>query len=438
MKIAFENLGVIKKAEIDLSKKLTVLCGPNGTGKTYLCYALYGFTYYTWIGSNIFSFTDLIEKKNITIELDTKILYDYYKRYSRPLSTNFNDIFGTSDKESSYKVLILENLDQFTERIKQSQFTFEYDDSSQLRITYTKKSNSNQLRIEAKMSSQRIITPSRWRESNLNARLMKYLCFNSIVNSVILPVERNSVYTFISDLTVNSFDKNSFSINEEKIKDTYPLAIKELMKTAADLNRIKLIKGKYAYLADSIEAEILHGNISVSENGELLFAPKGTVGIALSVHLTASIIKNLSGLLIYLRHQAKKGDLLIIDEPEIGLHPDNQVLLARIFARLINNGLRLVISTHSDHIIRELNNLIMLSSDKPEIKAIKEKYGYKDDEQIKCDDINAYLFDFGKDGNAIVHPVSIEENGFEISSIDAEINKLNKISDDLYDTLNYE
>ncbi len=35
MKILVKNLGAIKQAEIDLSKKLTVFCGPNGTGKTY-------------------------------------------------------------------------------------------------------------------------------------------------------------------------------------------------------------------------------------------------------------------------------------------------------------------------------------------------------------------------------------------------------------------
>ena len=78
--------------------------------------------------------------------------------------------------------------------------------------------------------------------------------------------------------------------------------------------------------------------------------------------MSSSSVKTLSGLVVYLRHIAKKGDVLIIDEPEMNLHPDNQRRLARIFARMINNGLRLIISTHSDYIIRELNNLIMLNA----------------------------------------------------------------------------
>ena len=36
MKISVQNLGPIKEGTIDLSKNLTVFCGPNGTGKTFI------------------------------------------------------------------------------------------------------------------------------------------------------------------------------------------------------------------------------------------------------------------------------------------------------------------------------------------------------------------------------------------------------------------
>ena len=44
MKIQVNILGAIKEGTIDLSKKLNVFCGPNGTGKTYMAYAIYGLT----------------------------------------------------------------------------------------------------------------------------------------------------------------------------------------------------------------------------------------------------------------------------------------------------------------------------------------------------------------------------------------------------------
>ncbi|MEA1951032.1 MAG: AAA family ATPase, partial [Planctomycetota bacterium] len=42
MKIMLKNLGAIKQAEFELGD-LTIICGKNNTGKTYVTYALYGF-----------------------------------------------------------------------------------------------------------------------------------------------------------------------------------------------------------------------------------------------------------------------------------------------------------------------------------------------------------------------------------------------------------
>ena len=42
MKFTFENLGPIKHGEIEPAN-MTVICGKNNTGKTYLTYAIYGF-----------------------------------------------------------------------------------------------------------------------------------------------------------------------------------------------------------------------------------------------------------------------------------------------------------------------------------------------------------------------------------------------------------
>ena len=67
--------------------------------------------------------------------------------------------------------------------------------------------------------------------------------------------------------------------------------------------------------------------------------------------MTSSIVKTMSSLILYLKHLARKNDLVIIDEPEMNLHPDNQILLTRIFAELVNKGLRIVISTHSDYFV---------------------------------------------------------------------------------------
>ena len=83
----------------------------------------------------------------------------------------------------------------------------------------------------------------------------------------------------------------------------------------------------------------------------------------------------------------------MIDEPELNLHPANQRALARLLARLVNNGIRVIISTHSDYLIREINSLIMLSQEHPQHADLIEKYGYSEAETLTPEQVGAYLFD---------------------------------------------
>jgi len=48
---------------------------------------------------------------------------------------------------------------------------------------------------------------------------------------------------------------------------------------------------------------------------------------------------------------AKKGDLLIIENPESHLHPAGQSIMGRLCALAANNGVQLIIESHSDHFL---------------------------------------------------------------------------------------
>jgi len=47
---------------------------------------------------------------------------------------------------------------------------------------------------------------------------------------------------------------------------------------------------------------------------------------------------------------AEKGDLLIIENPESHLHPRGQAKLGELFARAANDGVQIIIESHSDHL----------------------------------------------------------------------------------------
>ena len=203
---------------------------------------------------------------------------------------------------------------------------------------------------------------------------------------------------------------------------------------------IKKNKSEFYEFAEELEAELLHGKVQISNDGEIQFRPDKSSRTLLPIQMTASIIKTLSSLVVYLKHIANFNDLIIIDEPEINLHPSNQIIIARLLARLANKGFRLLISTHSDYIVREFNNLVILSQkDNASINKVAKEYEYQDDEYINTEDLNVYSFAYKnkRSKQIVVNEIPIDKTGFEVKAMDEVIDKQNNISETLYYSLKY-
>ncbi|MHC5823328.1 MAG: AAA family ATPase, partial [Nostoc sp.] len=139
------------------------------------------------------------------------------------------------------------------------------------------------------------------------------------------------------------------------------------------------------------------------------------------------------------RHKAQLGDLLMVDEPELNLHPENQRRVARLFAQLVNLGIKVFITTHSDYIIKELNTLIMLNHDKPHLKRIAEEEGYRAAELISSENIKVYIAEEApiilegkkrKTKCQTLTPANIDPDmGIEARSFDTTIETMNRIQE---------
>ena len=137
-------------------------------------------------------------------------------------------------------------------------------------------------------------------------------------------------------------------------------------------------------------ADIIGGDYTIMQDDQLYYTPKGTQD-KLTMVESSSAVRSLLNLGFYLRHVAQKGHLLMVDEPELNLHPANQRRVARLFARLVNLGVKVFITTHSDYIVKELNTLIMLNHDKPHLKRIAKENGYGQSELIRSDQVKVYM-----------------------------------------------
>ena len=76
---------------------------------------------------------------------------------------------------------------------------------------------------------------------------------------------------------------------------------------------------------------------------------------------SSSMLSELAPLLLVLKSPFLYVDQLTIDEPEAHLHPEMQIRLASFLAELVNSGLRVVLTTHSDFFVTQFNNMMRLA-----------------------------------------------------------------------------
>ena len=115
-------------------------------------------------------------------------------------------------------------------------------------------------------------------------------------------------------------------------------------------------------LAARLEQEALAGRIRIrrpTPGGypEFIYRPQGTKQ---EVRLTraSSMVSELAPVVLFLRGAVDRGDTLVIEEPEAHLHPAAQTRMAVALARLVRAGVRVVVTTHSDWLLKEIGNLM--------------------------------------------------------------------------------
>ena len=173
--------------------------------------------------------------------------------------------------------------------------------------------------------------------------------------------------------------------------------------------------------------EMMNGYYTASRD-EITFRSiaRGDRGFAIPLHLASSSVRGLSDLYFFLRHVAQRNHLIVIDEPESHLDTANQILLARLLARLIQAGLKVLLTTHSDYLIKEINNLIMLNGSFNNKTKVVKKLGYTKDACIAPERIRAYIAQ-----EQSLTRCEIDKFGIDMPNFDETINTINDAANEL-------
>ena len=168
-------------------------------------------------------------------------------------------------------------------------------------------------------------------------------------------------------------------------------------------------------LGMNIEKRILSGEIRTDRSNPTYpffsYLPRGW-DTELPLMNASSMVSELAPVVLFLRHVVKPGEVLIIEEPESNLHPAMQVEFMRQLAAVVNSGVRIMITTHSEWILDELANLVRLSDLPPE----KRTPRLKNEPALDPRDVGVWLFERGEgdDGSHVKElPLDLNQGGFK-------------------------
>lgn len=413
MKIIIENLGVFRWAEYELSD-LTIICGKNNTGKTYATYALFGFLdffrhgFYIKIQPKLI--TQLLEQGTATIPIDTtQEAIDRYLNSACEIYTKFlSNVFAAQKRyfeNARFQVKIDASEITIPEKFENSYRTNRKDflqiikteGKNELVVSLLLKDDETEETASLKTSLTRIIGDA-----------MKNILFDNVLRECfIASAERTGAVIFKDEL---NFQKNTLlrevanaeEINIEDIVDkiyntNYALPVRRNIDFIRNLDSISKGEGalcqQHPELLDVFN-NIVEGTYKVSKDG-IFYSPTSARATKLTIGESASSVRSLLDINFYLRYMARPNQILMIDEPELNLHPESQRKLARLIARLVNVGVKVFITTHSDYIIKELNTLLMLNARKDidKIKQLMQDKGYEVQELLSSEQIKVYISD---------------------------------------------
>ena len=153
-------------------------------------------------------------------------------------------------------------------------------------------------------------------------------------------------------------------------------------------------------IAGELERGTLEGEIVVRRQSpggypEFLYRPRNATQ-SIGLGHVSSMVTELAPMVLFLRDGMGVGDTLIIEEPEAHLHPAAQTEVAHTLARLVNAGVRVVATTHSDWLLKEFSNLMREGE-------FNEKTGRLVDEasaqrRLRPEDVGVWLFQKGETG----------------------------------------
>lgn len=399
------NFGPIADGRVKLCP-LTVFVGPNGSGKSYMAKLIHSMTkahrdsvdvlLKSYFESMNEPMTSLSENKSTWpfTSVDPGALDETIKnRLEDEFGGNLEDLirFGTD----ACVIRLLTDTNETRVDLSTPGCAFTRKHNPKTRIELNEHTGSMEFKAyhTGLLSAENnviIRTPALYPLYENDLKFSKQLASdidNYAPNSFYLPAVRSLIlqkYKTLAGGIIGSF--NDLRINGLNLAG-------EAVNFMANLIKFPDSGGDYARLASDLEQEILDGRVEVESGGDITQIAFWQNDKKIPWQNTSSLASALAPLVLYLRHAARRGGLLVIEEPEMNMHPGNQAILAKYLVRLANAGLNIVITTHSIYIIEKLSNLVQAHGLTPKERKVVLSEGQ---DSMEPDRIGVHVFNHGR------------------------------------------
>ena len=402
-----EEFGKIERATIEVAP-FTLFIGDNNSGKSYLLTLLYGL------------FGEQFDKivynglKNEECPHFKKVVKSFEKSINNWYYLNEDDISIIEDvlnkilakeKDVFVKQLFKTEIPigkieiSFPNKAIEPKIRARIIDSSVVSADDGKNEAKNSTSIETQLSDGEkglVYRDATAKDSlKIKTAMLMYMITKTLIpgeyrsSPIYLPASRTGFLLTHRHLPFSKTILNDVQEEPAKFDLTTPVSdFIDRMRTCTNQ-----AKAKESSVSKFIEEKILHGTIKLDDMPQpgILYFPENSE-IALPMQVSSDVVTELVPLWLILNKSKMQINFVMNEEPEMCLHPKLQKFMAQALIRIVNAGMHVVITTHSDIILNHVNNMIKLPNATNRDELI-EKYGYVTEDLLGKEQVQVYQFD---------------------------------------------
>lgn len=421
-KIEIKNFGVVTDAILDLESPISVIIGPQASGKSTISKVVY----FVSLLGNIF--------KNVCCMSITGP-ETRYMAFERQIRLTFRDTFGDFKSLGDFEITAdLDDVHTFTLHNAGIYIGMYFSTNAHSEVLNVMEEMDRYLaEIETSDVDTLDIRKIKMRKKRDAERYFAsicpdYLCKNE---ALYMPAGRSAL-TCISRTSIKDFSANydyptvQFLGFVNDIKDIFNNGIEGFVREYCALNPITERKKELSEKALEIIKRVLRAEYIYSDNSESLRVNEKTqIAIRNASSGQQEILWPL--ILILIQMLDNLFPIVVFEEPEAHLYPESQLQIMKLIAMMVNEtDCRVLITTHSPYVLSSTN--LLIQSGRVENMITAKSINPVIDEQCRLDSrrVSAYKID---DGTSFDIRSIIDENtglieSYEIDTVSERINKL--------------